>query len=411
MEVYGNVVEIPVYNQIEETNEIYFSIKVKTIEQNIINFALASSVDNDYEKYELNRPIYAYVIENEYGLKIANKIEFITQRDLIDKALNNYRNKEISLEQYIQVCKDNKTYTYENIEDEREQIEYNKKVIRQPLDNNNYQAKGEIIKGYSEEELYRIIENYLKEMLVANDINTDIVNFQIIGSRNKGIANAKSDLDVLIEYNNDYISEDSLFNILNDDEDRLIINNIEVDFNPITPVKSGTLEEWLERNYNYDKHKNEKIKLIYKYEENGNFYYEDEKENLYCENGNQNIGKVCLWYCTKDYGEPIREVENLEKYELVNNPKDDPNFERKNANKFDYMMLSRLQSDCDYFLKNGNGFVGHLYYKDVDKHIEEMKKIYNSFSDEEKPEWITLEEIDNYKDKMNEMLEKDEEEI
>ena len=28
----------------------------------------------------------------------------------------------------------------------------------------------------------------------------------------------------------------------------------------------------------------EKIKLIYKYEENNNYYYEDENENLYCEN-------------------------------------------------------------------------------------------------------------------------------
>ena len=42
MDVFGNIVEIPVYNKIEETNETYFSIKVKTIEQNIISFALAS---------------------------------------------------------------------------------------------------------------------------------------------------------------------------------------------------------------------------------------------------------------------------------------------------------------------------------------------------------------------------------
>lgn len=256
MEAYGNVVETPVYNQIEETNEIYFSIKVKTINQEIIKFALASSVDNDYEKYELGRPIYASVIENEFGLKIAKEIKFLSQRDLIDEALKKYNNKEINLEQYIQVCKDNKTYLSEDIKrEELEEIEYERNITRKPLMNQKYKAKGEIIKGYSENELYEIIENYLKEVLEVNDIDTDIVNFQIIGSRNKGVAKANSDLDVLIEYNNDCISEDSFFDILNNEEDKLIIADIEVDFNPITSSKSGTLEEWLERNYNFDKYK------------------------------------------------------------------------------------------------------------------------------------------------------------
>ena len=177
-----------------------------------------------------------------------------------------------------------------------------------------------------------------------------------------------------------------------------IVNN----FNENASIKNrySSIEEYL----------NEKIELIYKYEDNGNYYYEDEKENLYCENGNKNVGEVCLMYCTKEYGEPICEVEDLEKYELVNNPKDNPNYKRKETNKYNYMMLDRLRMDCDYFLGNGNGFAGHLYYKDVDKHIEEMKKIYNSFSEEEKPEWINLKDIDNYKTQMNEMLEKNSEE-
>ncbi len=84
--------------------------------------------------------------------------------------------------------------------------------------------------------------------------------------------------------------------------------------------------------------------------------------------------------------------------------------ERENPRKFDYMMLDRLKTDCDYFLGNGDGFLGHLYYKNIDRHIEEMEKIYESFSNEEKPEWINLEDIKNYKEKMTKMLEKSEEE-
>lgn len=174
------------------------------------------------------------------------------------------------------------------------------------------------------------------------------------------------------------------------------------DFNENASIKN--------RYNNIEKYLNEKIKLIYKYEENDNYYYEDEMGNLYCENGNQNIGEVCLMYCTQEYGEPIKKVENLEKYELVNNPKDDPSYERKKANQYNYMMLDRLRTDCDYFLGNGNGFIGHLYYKDVDKHITEMKKIYNSFSEEEKPEWINLKDIEKYETRMNELLEKNNEE-
>lgn len=141
-------------------------------------------------------------------------------------------------------------------------IEYIKSVSRQIRP--EYKAKGEIIKGLSEEELYETIGGYLKSFLEENDIETDIVDFQIIGSRNKGIAKKDSDLDILVEYNNDSIGEDSLFNSLNDENNRLNINGIEVDFNPITPSKSGTIDEWLERNYNYDKYK-ENMKEYAKY--------------------------------------------------------------------------------------------------------------------------------------------------
>lgn len=95
---------------------------------------------------------------------------------------------------------------------------------------------------------------------------------------------------------------------------------------------------------------------------------------------------------------------NVEQY--LNQPD-----EIENPRKYDYMMLDRLRSDCDYFLGNGNGFVGHLYYKDVNRHIDEMKKIYNSFTEEEKPDWISLEDIDKYQENMLKMLEKNEEEV
>jgi len=64
--------------------------------------------------------------------------------------------------------------------------------------------------------------------------------------------------------------------------------------------------------------------------------------------------------------------------------------------KFNYMMLGRLKSDCEYYLGYGNRSARQLYYKDVQEHINEMKKLYNSFADENKPEWLTYEQIFQY---------------
>jgi NAD(P)H-flavin reductase len=64
--------------------------------------------------------------------------------------------------------------------------------------------------------------------------------------------------------------------------------------------------------------------------------------------------------------------------------------------KFNYQMLDRLKSDCEYYLGFGNRCPKHLYYKNEQEHIDEMKKLYNTFPDNKKPEWLTYEQILNY---------------
>ena len=68
--------------------------------------------------------------------------------------------------------------------------------------------------------------------------------------------------------------------------------------------------------------------------------------------------------------------------------------------KFRYMMLSRLKADCDYFLGNGNGYEPHLWGKNVEDHIAEMKRRWEEFAPDEKPEWLTMEQINSYEKKM-----------
>lgn len=78
--------------------------------------------------------------------------------------------------------------------------------------------------------------------------------------------------------------------------------------------------------------------------------------------------------------------------------------EENNTNlEYNYMLLDRLKQDCEYFLGNGNGSVKHLWAGDIDEQIAKMKELYNSFTDEQKPEWITIEDINNYEKKMKEL--------
>ena len=124
--------------------------------------------------------------------------------------------------------------------------------------------------------------------------------------------------------------------------------------------------------------------------------YEDENGNVYFD---INDGKNGLNICSgafKDiigeiYGEPCSQVkEPIE----CNEP-----FVR-HERETDYMMLDRLRTDCNYFLGNGNGYNGHLYYKDVNTQCNKMLELYNSFKDEDKPQWITVEQIEQYRKDM-----------
>ena len=68
-------------------------------------------------------------------------------------------------------------------------------------------------------------------------------------------------------------------------------------------------------------------------------------------------------------------------------------------NRFNYMMLDRLKSDCEYYLVNGGRNAKQsLWAKDEQKQIDKMREIYDSLPT--KPEWLTMEQIDEYAARM-----------
>ena len=82
----------------------------------------------------------------------------------------------------------------------------------------------------------------------------------------------------------------------------------------------------------------------------------------------------------------------------VISPKTKTESKDNEGSEYDYMLLSRLKSDCDYFLGNGNRYEKHLWAGNVDDQIAKMKELYNKLP--EKPEWLTMEDIENYEKEM-----------
>jgi len=68
--------------------------------------------------------------------------------------------------------------------------------------------------------------------------------------------------------------------------------------------------------------------------------------------------------------------------------------------RFQYQMLDRLRSDCDYYLGYGRRNPQRLCENSEKEHIEEMKRMWLSFSEDEKPEWLPWEKILQYEKEM-----------
>lgn len=67
--------------------------------------------------------------------------------------------------------------------------------------------------------------------------------------------------------------------------------------------------------------------------------------------------------------------------------------------RFNYMLLDRLKSDCEYYLCYGGRNAKHsLWAHDEQKQIDKMRELYDLL--QIKPEWLTIEQIDEYAAKM-----------
>lgn len=68
-------------------------------------------------------------------------------------------------------------------------------------------------------------------------------------------------------------------------------------------------------------------------------------------------------------------------------------FVRDKDEKFRYQLLSRMDSDCRYYLGNGRLYGHHLWAGNEAGQIAYMKALWHSFPADKKPEWLSLEDI------------------
>lgn len=87
-------------------------------------------------------------------------------------------------------------------------------------------------------------------------------------------------------------------------------------------------------------------------------------------------------------GEPVSHIQQEYTFE--------PEPFRRSPYEFQYMMLSRMQRDCEYFLGYGNRSVTILSESDPQHHMNRMKELWKELPADGKPEWLTWEQLLNY---------------
>lgn len=104
----------------------------------------------------------------------------------------------------------------------------------------------EDIKDYVQYQIENIISN--------NDLDIEIIELYIHGSRINGNPHKDSDLDIVLYYKGD-IKEDALFNILHDEEyiEVFTYDKVYIDINPIRDEETGSLASYIKKDKKYGK--------------------------------------------------------------------------------------------------------------------------------------------------------------
>ena len=117
--------------------------------------------------------------------------------------------------------------------------------------------KEEKIKGMNNvttNDIIEYISPIIEDIISECDLDVEILDYYVHGSRVFGNPREDSDIDVVLYYKGD-IKEDALFNILHDEEyeDQFIYDDIIIDVNPIRDEETGSLKDYIKKDKKYKK--------------------------------------------------------------------------------------------------------------------------------------------------------------
>lgn len=108
---------------------------------------------------------------------------------------------------------------------------------------------------------------------------------------------------------------------------------------------------------------------------------------------NSETGETSKYTCKSD--EQKETAEDIEDF-----LEEDKKVTESDNKEYDYMLLDRLKSDCDYYLGLGSKSSKHLWAGNPKDQILKMWEIWSDFSTENKPRWLTLEDLQMYAKEM-----------
>ena len=163
-------------------------------------------------------------------------------------------------------------------------------------------------------EIENMVKDFAQRIFEENGINAEIHGAAVAGSRSRGLENADSDIDVVLEVDSD-LKEDTLFNIIH--EEALTLEGYTIDINPIKADETGTLETYLPTAEAYlaDKAQSTELSDLDIAKQHIADYYDREFGELA---EFSNLSNISLAYTTdEEHNLPIQVYADLEQYKLI----------------------------------------------------------------------------------------------
>lgn len=134
--------------------------------------------------------------------------------------------------------------------------------------------------------------------------------------------------------------------------------------------------------------------------------YQDENGKIYFDENNGCNGLDLYTGAYMDCGEICGEPCNR-----VTEPVECENPFVRSPKEREYMLLNRLQLDCKYYINCAGKCRSSSLWSDIDTIIKEMENIMDSFTEEEKPEWLTDADFEALKNEIKEIQEHEAENV